>query len=70
MGTIVGAAVTAFLNWLTSLVSTEAQKANAKVADEKTNHAIEQAQENAQTIGQAQDALSQAANRSGRNPND
>jgi hypothetical protein len=68
MGAIVASAVTAFLNWMASFVKKDADQASAKAWDQKTNHDIEQAQENAQTIGQAQDALSQAANRAGRNP--
>lgn len=68
MGSIVASITTAVLNWLTSLVTSEQRRAADKVIDEKANHDIEQAQENAKTIGQAQDALAQAAARAGRNP--
>lgn len=66
MSAIFASITTAFLNWLTSLVSKEARDSADKAQDIKVNHDIEQANENAQTIGQAQDALSQTAARMGR----
>lgn len=69
MVTIITAMTTAFLNWLAALTRQQSNAVNQQMADENLNKKIEQEMENASSIQLAQDALNQAAQHAGRDPN-